>query len=169
LKKLSRASVVGLVVAVALASFNITIPAGKPAASNWKFVLTHPAILLHVIMAAAVLIAAVVALAASIRGRDRSWIALSAAGLAFVLMAFIAGDQYVMSLQKSALNYMSVGWAGAVMYGTGLVPRPQERAPPSSRRPAELAAGLTARARPRARPDTRAADLPTRFLTFGYD
>jgi uncharacterized membrane protein YbhN (UPF0104 family) len=56
----------------------------------------------------------------SIRSRDWSWIALSALGLAFVVMAFVAGDQYMMSLQKSALNYMSVGWAGAViMYGTG--------------------------------------------------
>lgn len=120
MKTLSRALVVGLVAVVALAAFNITIPAGKPTASNWKFVLTHPTILLHVITATAVLITAVIALVASIRGRDRSWIALSAAGLAFVLMAFVAGGQYVTSLQNSALNYMSVGWAGAViMYGTG--------------------------------------------------
>jgi hypothetical protein len=83
-------------------------------------VFTHPGILLHVIMATAVLIMAVVALVASIRGRDRSWMALSAAGLAFVLMAFVAGGQYVMSLDKSALNYMSFGWVGAViMYGIG--------------------------------------------------
>jgi hypothetical protein len=114
------ALVVGLVAVAALAAFNITIPAGKSAASNWKFVLTHPIILLHVITATAVLITAVVALVASIRGRDRSWMALSAAGLAFVLIAFAAGDQYVMSLHKSALNYMSFGWAGAViMYGIG--------------------------------------------------
>lgn len=120
MKKLSRALVAGLVVVVALAADDITMPAGKSAASNWKFVLTHPTILLHVIVATAVLIAAVIALVAAIRGRDRSWVALSAAGLAFVLMAFIAGDQYVMSLHKSALNYMSIGWAGAViMYGTG--------------------------------------------------
>jgi hypothetical protein len=120
LKKLSRTLVVALVVVVALAGFNITIPAGKSAASNWRFVLTHPVILLHVIVATAVLVVAVVALIASLRSRDRSWIALSAAGLVFVLLAFAAGEDYVMSLQKSALNYMSVGWAGAViLYGTG--------------------------------------------------
>ena len=120
LKKLSRALVVALVVVVALAGFNVTIPAGKSAASNWRFVLTHPAILLHVIVATAVLVVAVVALIASLRSRDRSWIALSAAGLGFVLLAFAAGGDYVMSLQKSALNYMSAGWAGAVIvYGTG--------------------------------------------------
>ena len=129
MKKLSRGLVAGLVVVVTLAAFNITIPAGKSAASNWKFVLTHPTILLHVIIATAVLITAVVALVTAIRSRDRSWIAISAAGLAFVLLAFIAGDQYVMSLQKSALNYMSVGWAGAVIvYGTGwYLGRKQER------------------------------------------
>jgi hypothetical protein len=137
LKKLSRALVVALVVVVALAAFNITIPAGKSATSNWKFVLTHPTILLHVIMATAVLIAAAVALVASARSRDRSWIALSAGGLAFVLMAFVAGGQYVMSLQKSALNYMSVGWAGAVIvYGTGwYLGRKKERLRAAGARP----------------------------------
>jgi hypothetical protein len=120
LKKSSRALVVALVVVVALASFNVTIPAGRSAASNWRFVLTHPPILLHVIVATAVLVVAAVALIMSLRGRDRTWIAVSAAGLVFVLLAFVAGQEYVMSLQKGALNYMSLGWVGAViMYGTG--------------------------------------------------
>lgn len=120
MKKLSRTLVVALVVVAALAGFNITIPAGKPAASNWRFVLTQPTILLHVIVATAVLAVAVVALIVSLRSRDRPWIAMSAAGLGFVLLAFAAGEDHVMSLQESALNYMSAGWAGAViMYGTG--------------------------------------------------
>lgn len=120
MKNLSRAQVAALVVVVVLAVFNVTIPAGRSAASNWRFSLTHPTILLHVIASAAVLVVAVVALVASLRDRDRSWIGLSAAGLGFVLLAFVAGGVYVMSLHKSALNIMSVGWAGAViMYGTG--------------------------------------------------
>ena len=42
------------------------------------------------------------------------------AGLGFVVLAFVAGDDYVTSLQKSALDYMSIGWAGAVIaYGIG--------------------------------------------------
>jgi hypothetical protein len=40
--------------------------------------------------------------------------------LAFVLAAFVSGEDYVMSLRESALSYMSIGWAGAVIaYGTG--------------------------------------------------
>lgn len=120
MKKLSRTQVVGLVVVVVLAAFNITIPAGKSAASNWRFALTHPTILLHVIVATAVLVVAVVALIAALRSHDSSWIAISAAGLGFVLLAFAAGEDYVMSLHNSALTYMSVGWAGAVIiYGIG--------------------------------------------------
>ncbi len=120
MKRLSRGLIAGLVVVVALAAFNVTIPAGKSASSNWKFVATHPTILLHVISATAVLVVAVVALVISLRGRDRSWMALSAAGLGCVLVAFVAGEEYVMSLQKSALTYMSAGWTGAVIvYGTG--------------------------------------------------
>lgn len=120
MKKLSRALVGALVVVVALAGFNITIPPGRPAASNWRFVLTHPPILLHVIVAAAVLVVAAIGLIMSLRTGDRPWVAVSAAGLVFVLLAFAAGLEYVISLHKGALNYMSLGWAGAVItYGTG--------------------------------------------------
>jgi hypothetical protein len=119
-KKLSRALVAALLVVVALAGFNVTIPAGRPVASNWRFVLTHPSLLLHVLVATLTLIMAAVALIMSIRSRDRPWIATSTAGLGFVLLAFLTGDEYVMSLHKSALDYMSLGWAGAVIvYGTG--------------------------------------------------
>ena len=111
---------VALVVVAALAGFNVTIPAGRSAASNWRFVLTHPAILLHVIVATGILVVAAIVLIMSLRGRDRPWIAVSAAGLVFVLLAFVTGQEYVMSLQKGALDYMSLGWAGAVItYGTG--------------------------------------------------
>ena len=77
MKKSSRALVVALVVVVALAGFNVTIPAGRSAANNWRFVLTHPPILLHVIVATAVLVVAAVALIMSLRSRDRPWIAVS--------------------------------------------------------------------------------------------
>jgi hypothetical protein len=120
LKKLSRALVVALVVVVALAGFNVAIPAGRSAASNWRFVLTHPSLLLHVIVASGILVVAAIALIMSLRSGDRPWIAVSAAGAGFVLLAFVTGEEYVMSLHKSALDYMSLGWVGAViMYGTG--------------------------------------------------
>ncbi len=119
-KKLSRWLVIALAVAVALVSYNIEIPAGESSASNWKFAATHPTILLHVIVAAVILVAAVVMLIMAVRNRDWSWIILSLAGLAFVLLAFASGEEYVMTLRKSALNYMSIGWLGAALtYGTG--------------------------------------------------
>lgn|GEM_PF-3855215 len=76
MKKLSRALVIALVVVVGLAGFNVTIPAGKLAASNWTFALTHPTILLHVIVATGVLVVAAIAAIMSLRSRDRSWIVL---------------------------------------------------------------------------------------------
>lgn len=120
LKRLSRFLVIALAVVVALVSYNINIPAGRSSDSNWKFVATHPTILLHIVVAATVLIVAVVMLILAIRSRDLSWIILSAIGLAFVLLAFASGEDYVMTLRKSALNYMSVGWLGAIVtYGIG--------------------------------------------------
>jgi hypothetical protein len=119
-KKMSRALVIALVIAVALVSYDIKIPEGRSSASNWKFVATHPAILLHVIVAAAILVTAVIMLVMSIRSRNRSWIILSATGLAFVLLAFASGDDYVATLRRSADDYMGVGWFGAIItYATG--------------------------------------------------
>ncbi len=51
MKRLSRVLVIALVVVVALVGYNITFPAEKSATSNWTFVLTHPTLLLHVIVA----------------------------------------------------------------------------------------------------------------------
>jgi cytochrome bd-type quinol oxidase subunit 2 len=120
MKRMSRGLVIALVVVVALAAYNITFPAGKSASSNWTFVLNHPTLLLHVIVGTGILVMAVIALIRSVRGRDRPWMALSVAGLGFVLAAFVSGEDYVMSLHKSALNYMSIGWAGAaIAYGIG--------------------------------------------------
>ena len=120
MKRRSRSLVIALVVVVALAGYNITFPAGKSATSNWTFVLTHPTLQLHVIVGTGILVMAVIALIRSVRSRDRPWMALSVAGLAFVLAAFVSGEHYGMSLHKSALNFMSVSWAGAVIaYGTG--------------------------------------------------
>ena len=119
-RQLSRGLVIALAVVVALAGFNISIPAGKSAASNWDFAFSHPTILLHIVVAAIVLAVACAALAGAIRQGERPWIALSIAGLAFVLLAFISGVDYVDSLRKGALNYMSIGWLGAVIsYATG--------------------------------------------------
>jgi CDP-diglyceride synthetase len=134
MKRLSRGLVIALVVVAALAAYNITIPAGKTSTSNWTFALTHPTILLHVIVATGILVMAVIALIRSVRGRNWPWMALSAAGLAFVLVAFVSGEDYVTSLHKSALNYMSIGWAGSVIaYAIGWylghrVTRPKEAA-----------------------------------------
>lgn len=120
MKKLSRALVVGLVVVVVLAGFKVTIPAGSSAGANWRFVLTHPTILLHVIVATGILVVAAIALIMSLRGRDRLWIAVSTAGLVFIVLAFVAGLAYVKSVHEGVLSYKSLGWVGAViMYGTG--------------------------------------------------
>jgi hypothetical protein len=130
LKKLSRALVIGLAVVVALVSYNVTIPAGKPSGSNWRFAATHPTILLHIIAASGVLVVGVIMLIKTLRSRQPSWILLSVAGMAFVILAYAAGEDYVTTLRKSALTLMSLGWLGAIVsYGVGWYRgRKQERA-----------------------------------------
>jgi len=119
-KKLSRGLVISLAAVVALVGYNISFPAGRSSASNWRFVAAHPTLLLHVIVAAAILVMAVITLILSVRSRNRSWIILSAAGLAFVLLAFASGSEYVTTLRRSADGYMGAGWFGAIVtYGIG--------------------------------------------------
>lgn len=109
---------------VALVSYNINIPAGR-SSSHWKFAVTHPTILLHIVAATVSLVLAIVMLILAVRTRDRSWIILSVTGLAFVVLAFVvlafvSGEDYIMTLRKSALSYMSAGWLGAIVtYGVG--------------------------------------------------
>jgi cytochrome bd-type quinol oxidase subunit 2 len=114
-RKMSRALVIALAAAVALVSYDIKVPAGRSSASNWKFVATHPTILLHVIVATMILVTAVAVLIMSARSRNHSWIVLSAVGLAFVLLAFASGDDYVATLRRSADDYMGIGWFGAIV------------------------------------------------------
>lgn len=110
--------VIGLVIVVALAGFNISMPKGRPAASNWRFAFTHPTIALHIVCAAALVVGAAMLLVRSARTRNWSWAALSALGLLLLLLAFAAGVTYVSTLHAGALNVMSAGWAGAIItYG----------------------------------------------------
>ena len=108
MKKRSRSLVIALVVVVALAAYNITFPAGKSTTSNWTFVLTHPTLLLHVIVATGILVMAVIALIRSVRGRDRPWMALSVAGLVFVLAAFVSGEDYEGYAKLSLKKYRPI-------------------------------------------------------------
>lgn len=119
-KAMTRGLVIGLAIVVALVSYDITIPAGKSAGSNWRFVLTHPTILLHVVAATIVVIVAIVLVIRSARSHNSPWIVLSGLGLAFVLLAFAMGENYVRTLHNSSLSAMSIGWAGAIItFGAG--------------------------------------------------
>jgi hypothetical protein len=119
-KAMTRGLVIGLAVVVALVAYNITIPARESASRNWRFVLTHPTILLHVVAAVIVVIVAIALVSRSGRSRNLPWIVLSALGLAFVLLAFVMGENYVQTLRNSSLSGMGDGWAGAIVtYGVG--------------------------------------------------
>jgi hypothetical protein len=119
-KVASRGLVVGLVVVIGLVAYNINIPKGRSSSKNWHFVLTHPTILLHVILGTLVLLGAIALLVRSVRSRVRPWMVISAIGLAFVILAFAMGEQYVSSLGNTALSDMGIGWFGAIAtYGVG--------------------------------------------------
>ncbi len=119
-KSMTRGLVLGLVVVIALVAYDITIPKGRSSSKNWHFVLTHPTILLHILMATVVVIAAIALLVKSVRSHNRTWIVLSALGAVFVLLAFAMGEMYVTSLSNSALSNMGLAWFGAIAtYGVG--------------------------------------------------
>ncbi|MGA2529466.1 MAG: hypothetical protein ABSG36_09935 [Acidimicrobiales bacterium] len=119
-KAMARGLVIGLVIVIALAADDITIPKNRSSGKNWNFALTHSTILLHIIFGTIVVLTAIVLLIRSIRSGDRSSIVVSLIGLAFVLLAWAMGEQYVATLKNSALSDMGIGWFGAIAaYGTG--------------------------------------------------
>ncbi|MGC1419197.1 MAG: hypothetical protein WA786_03640 [Acidimicrobiales bacterium] len=120
LKKVSRRLVVELAVVIAFASFNVSFPKHDSTSQAWKFVLKHPSILLHVIVGTIVFVESIIFVVRAIRGRDRFWITLASLGLALVLLAFAAGENYVSTQRDSALTLMGNAAAGALFaYGFG--------------------------------------------------
>jgi uncharacterized membrane protein YhaH (DUF805 family) len=117
----SRRLVIELVVAALLVGIVHThFPKGESYAESWRFVGTHPLLLLHLIVSVLILVEATILLIRSLRTRNRSWIILTFAGLAFVLLAFASGERYVATQQNAAINLMDVGFFAAVAtYGGG--------------------------------------------------
>ncbi|MGO8875438.1 MAG: hypothetical protein ACLQNG_06705 [Acidimicrobiales bacterium] len=114
-RAMSRLLVFGLVVVVALAAANVSIPKGRSSSKNWHFALAHPTVLLHIVIASIVVIFALGLVVRCATSRNRRWIALSAIGLAFLLLEWAMGGDYVATLSRGSLTGMSLGWLGAVV------------------------------------------------------
>jgi nucleoside recognition membrane protein YjiH len=117
-KKSARGLFIGILVASVLAGFNISFTSGKSYGDNWKFALTHPTILLHIVVATIILVGSAVLLVRSILSKKTSWIVWSLLGLVLLILAYIYGEIYVKTLSKSAIDAMGNAGAGALMiYG----------------------------------------------------
>lgn len=120
LRAMARLLVLGLVVVVALAAADVHVPKGRSASKNWGFALDHPTIVLHIIVASIVVVLAVWLLVRTVVAHRPLWVGLSGLGLAFVVLAWVMGAEYVASLSSGTLTGMSLGWLGAILtYGAG--------------------------------------------------
>lgn len=120
LKRVARRLVLELAVVIALVSYQVNFPRDTSYTQSWIFVLTHPLVLLHVLVGTVILVESFVFLVRAIPGRSLLWVALAIGGLAFVLLAYATGEVYVATRQATALTYMSLGWFGAIVaYGFG--------------------------------------------------
>jgi hypothetical protein len=119
-KGTSRRIVIELAVVIALVSYNISFSKVKSNSQAWKFVFTHPTVLLHVLVGTIVVVEAIMFLVRSVRSHDRFWTVLAAIGLVFVLLSFASGEYYVATQKSSGLSYMGDAAAGALItYGFG--------------------------------------------------
>ena len=120
-KNVARRLVIELTAAALLVGIvHSHFPEGKPYAQSWEFVLTHPLLLLHVIVSTIVLAETSILLVRSLPSSNRSWIILASTGLAFVLLAFVSGERYVATQRPTTIVLMDLGWLGAsVTYGLG--------------------------------------------------
>ena len=119
-KALSRGLLIGLIISIALVNYDIAIPKGRSSSKNWHFVLTHPTILLHIVISVVIVIVAVLLVVKSIQSHYRSWVVVSLIGLACVVLASVSGENYVTTLSNGSLSAMGLGWFGAALaYGAG--------------------------------------------------
>ncbi|MGH7233975.1 MAG: hypothetical protein ACREF7_00820 [Candidatus Saccharimonadales bacterium] len=118
-KKSTRGLFAGLVVVILLTAFNISFTdKSKTYADNWKFALTHPTILLHILIATFILIMSVVLVIRSISSKKKLWTTLSLTGAISVFIAYGYGEVYVKTLSSYALSDMgAAGGAALVIYG----------------------------------------------------
>jgi hypothetical protein len=115
---MARMLVFGLVVVVALAAANVRFPKGPSSSKNWSFAFDHPTILLHIITGSIIVALAIGLFLRSAASRNRLWVVLSELGLAFVVLAWATGADYVATLSNGPLTGMSLGWLGAIVtYG----------------------------------------------------
>lgn len=119
-KKTSRRLVIELGVVITLTSFNINFSKVKSNSQAWKFVFTHPTVLLHVLVGTIVLGEAIIFLVRSIRSKSQFWTILTSIGLALVLLAYASGEYYAATQKSSGLSFMGDAAAGALaIYGFG--------------------------------------------------
>lgn len=117
-KKMARGMFLGVLLISLLAGFNLSITKGESYGANWKFVFTHPSILLHVAIATVILGGSIALLVRSIVSKRFAWIAWSLLGLVFIVTAYICGQIYVKTLSNSTLDGMGNAGGGAlVAYG----------------------------------------------------
>jgi prolipoprotein diacylglyceryltransferase len=118
-KKTARGLFAGIVVVILLAALNINFTdKDKTYADNWKFALSHPTILLHILVATVVLIGSLILLVRSIQSRKKPWIIWSAIGSISLFIAYGYGEVYVKTLANYALSDMgSAGGAALLVYG----------------------------------------------------
>jgi len=117
-KNISRRLVIELVLVVAVVSYKVNFPKGTSLAQSWGFVLTHPLVLLHVIVGTIILVEAILLLIRSVLSHHRSWIVLASAGLVLVILAFASGESFLAAQRNIAISIMGDSWFGAiVIYG----------------------------------------------------
>jgi hypothetical protein len=114
---------------VALVTVAADLPDGRSYSDGWHYVLTDPALLLHVLAATVVLVEAAILVARSLRARSGLWSTFALAGLLAVVVAFIFGDRLIAKGQH-ALDGMTYAWLIAwILYAAGwYVGRRQQRA-----------------------------------------
>jgi deazaflavin-dependent oxidoreductase (nitroreductase family) len=120
LKTTSRRIVLELL-AVAVVTYDGRLPEKRSYAEGWEYVLTHPFLLLHVLLAILVTVESVVLVARCLRAAHRNvvWSGLAILGTLSLLAAFVYGDRFAADTDNT-LGGMTASWAVATLsYAVG--------------------------------------------------
>jgi heme A synthase len=117
-KKQTTGLIIGLVVQYLLGMYvNMFVPFPEQGseAQMWEFAKSHPSVMAHILIGTILLLNALFFFIRALRSKDTIWKKTSGLGVLGIVIAFVAGEQFIGS-QNDVLSYaMSLGFILALL------------------------------------------------------
>jgi hypothetical protein len=104
-----------------LTNLFVMLPEAQTGSQQWEFARTQPLVMAHIILGLLLLIGSIILYIRAIRAKSQTWKIASGIGLGSILLAIVAGSEFITSQQDYYSLVMSLLFIVAVAaYGWGI-------------------------------------------------